>query len=141
MAVQILYFHIDKKWFLALVMRKYGKIVPEYGCQGVWNRVHHKNNIDKLLVICASAVAPFDNDLRKGGKGYKVCMSRAGGEVAAKQDSYQRVYRDDGTWHYPQIAESLLRRKKGMYFKTMEITGSKKTRRTVRCGSIRLLFG
>ena len=34
-----------------------------YGCQGVWNRVHHKNNIDKLLVICASAVVSS----RRGG--------------------------------------------------------------------------
>ena len=49
------------------------------------------------MVICASAVAPFDNDLRKGGKGYTVCMARAGRKVAAKQDSYQRVYREDGT--------------------------------------------
>ena len=42
--------------------------MPKYGCQGVWNQIHHKNNIDKLLVICASAVAPFDNALRKGRK-------------------------------------------------------------------------
>ena len=76
-------------------------------------------------MICASGIAPFDNDLRKGGTAHKICMTRAGGEVAAKKDSYKRVYRDDGTYHYPRIAENMLRRKGEQYFESWEITGSK----------------
>ena len=44
--------------------------------------------------------------------------------VPAARDTYRRVYRDDGTYHYPQIASNRLRRKGELYFKSMEITGS-----------------
>ena len=80
--VQLLLFCIYEKWFLVLVLRKYGNIVPEYGCQGAWNRVYYKMNIDKLLVIRASAIVPFIN-----GTGHKICMTRASENVSAKQDS------------------------------------------------------
>ncbi len=65
--VQVVYFHIDEKWFYTLVIRKYNKCVPAFEVQGVWNRIHHKNSIDKILAICAMAFVPLDNDLRKGG--------------------------------------------------------------------------
>ena len=124
MKVQVFLFHMDEKWFMSLVLRMFGKIAPVFGCRGVWNRIHHKNNIDKLLAICAAGIAPHDNDLRKGGTAYKICLTRCGGMVAAQKDSYKRVYKSDGTWHYPKIAANLLRRKGQEYFENMEITGS-----------------
>ena len=53
--VQVVYFHIDEKWFYSLVIRMNNKLVPVWGVQGVWNRIHHKNAIDKILAICAMA--------------------------------------------------------------------------------------
>ena len=65
--VQIILFHADEKWFCALVIRMYGKICPGFGVQQVFNRIHHKGSIGKLLVICALAIIPHNNDLRQGG--------------------------------------------------------------------------
>ena len=69
-AVQIVYFHIDEKWFYSLVARMHNKCVPIFGVDGVWNRIHHKNAIDKILCICALAVVPLNNDLRAGGRAH-----------------------------------------------------------------------
>ena len=51
--VQVVLFHIDERWFYSLVIQKNNKCVPAFGVQGVWNRVHHKNAINKTLAICA----------------------------------------------------------------------------------------
>ena len=45
--------------------------------------------------------------------------------VKATKDSYKKVYRDNGTYHYPKIAANKLRTKGVEYFKAVEITGSK----------------
>ncbi len=58
------------------------------GVQGVWNRVYHKNSINKILVICAMAFLPHNNDLRKGGTAKKLTITQAGGMVKASKDSY-----------------------------------------------------
>ena len=56
--VQIVYFHIDEKWFYSLVIRKNNKCVPALGVQGVWNRIHHK----KLELIAGDIDdADYDN--------------------------------------------------------------------------------
>ena len=123
----MLLFHIDEKWFFSLVLRKFGKVAPFFGCQPVYNRIHHKNSVDKLLVVCAHAFAPFDNDLRKGGTAYKLKMTRCGGMVKAQKNSFKRVYRDDGTYHYPRLPENQLREKGKEYFENQEITGSKES--------------
>ena len=123
--VQVVYTNIDEKWFYALVIRRHGKVVPAFGVSPCFHRIHHKNSVDKLLVICAIAYAPTGNDPRSGGWGYKLLMSRAGGKVKAKKNTYKRVYKDDGTFHYPQIEENLIREKGKEYFENWEITGSR----------------
>eukprot|EP00957_Ditylum_brightwellii_P000407 31534-Ditylum_brightwellii.AAC.1 len=43
-----------------------------------------------------------------------------------KKNSYKRVYRNDNTYHYPQILENLLCEKGKDYFTNLELTGSSK---------------
>jgi hypothetical protein len=43
----------------------------------------------------------------------------------AERDTYMRVYKGDGTFHYPKIEMNRLRKKDDLYFKSMEITGSR----------------
>lgn len=74
--------------------------------------------------IASTAFAPEGNDITKGGRAFRVNLVRVGRMVPAARDTYRRVYRDDGTYHYPQIASNRLRRKGEPYFKSMEITGS-----------------
>ena len=45
--------------------------------------------------------------------------------VKATKDYYKRVYRDNGTYHYPKIAANKLLTKGVEYFQAVEITGSK----------------
>ena len=130
--VQIVYFHIDEKWFYSLVIRKFNKCVPEFGVEGVWNRIHHKNSIDKILCICAIAFIPINNDMRQGGTAEKITITRAGGNEKAQKNSYSREYKEDGTYHYPKKPENLLRKKGEEYFENWEITGSKEVSGTVK---------
>lgn len=44
--------------------------------------------------------------------------------IPAQKDSYKRVYREDGTFHYPKVAENILRKKGNLYFQSMDVTGS-----------------
>ena len=131
-SVQVLYFHIDEKWFLSLVVRMYGKVAPAFGCQPIYHRIHHKNSVDKILAICAVGIAPFENDLRKGGEAHKIEITRCGGMVEAQKDSFKRVYRDDGSYHYPKLPENRLREKGKEYFENWEITGSKEMHKKTR---------
>ena len=78
----------------------------------------------KVLVFVMTAFMPTGNDFGQGGQSFKLLCTRAGAMREATKDSYKRVYRDDGTYHYPQIAENLLRSAGQLYFKSMEITGS-----------------
>jgi hypothetical protein len=43
----------------------------------------------------------------------------------AQRDTYKRVYKPDGGFHYPRIDINQLRKKGELYFKSMEVTGSK----------------
>ena len=88
--VQVVYFHIDEKWFYSLVIRMHNKCVPALGVQGVFNRIHHKNSIDKTLAICACAFVPRENDMRKGGNAHKLTITRCGGMVEAKKTRWRR---------------------------------------------------
>ena len=55
----------------------------------------------------------------------KVKMDRVVRMVATNEDSYKRVYKDDGSYTYPILLENRLRAKCELYFKNMEIIGSK----------------
>ena len=62
--------------------------------------------------------------MERGGEAKKVSIVRAGRLQPAQKDTYRRVYKDDGTFHYPRILGNLLRRKGDPYFCPMEVTGS-----------------
>ena len=62
--------------------------------------------------------------MSKGGEAVKISLVRAGRMEPAQKDSYRRVYKQDGTFHYPKEPENLLRKKGELYFKPLEITGS-----------------
>ena len=46
-------------------------------------------------------------------------------EEQAKKGTYNRAFREDGTYHYPRIEENLLCKKGEVYFESWEITGSR----------------
>lgn len=124
---RILLVHMDEKWFHAIVLRKFSKLIPAVGVLPTKKDVHHKSHIDKIMCICFLAFLPEDNDISKGGKAYNVGMWRAGHMVEAKRNSYRRRYREDGSMHYPQDPEGLLRRAGELYFQPAEVTGAKET--------------
>jgi hypothetical protein len=44
----------------------------------------------------------------------------------AERDTYKRAYKEGGTFHYPKIEANRLRRKGAeLYFRPMEVTGSR----------------
>ena len=73
--VQVLLVHIDEKLFHLLVICKFNKCVPELGCSPVFSRIHHKNSVEKVLVVCAVGFVPEGNDFCKGGAGKKISFT------------------------------------------------------------------
>ena len=124
--IQIILAHMDEKWFWSIVIRRNLKSVPFFGIEPVQHGVQHKSHLEKIMGIASTAFAPEGNDITKGGRAFLVSLVRVGRMVEAPRDTYKRVYREDGTYHYPKIARNQLRRKGELYFKGMEITGSSK---------------
>eukprot|EP00978_Attheya_sp_CCMP212_P040236 scaffold217526_cov46-Attheya_sp.AAC.1 len=122
--VQFVLFQDDEKWFYALVVRQHNKMVPFFGCIPDSHSVHHKSHIGKVMCLVTTAFAPHNNNFQTGGRSYKADCVRIGGMVKAKKDSYRRVYRNDGTYHYPRDPANILRRKGEEYFESWEIRGS-----------------
>jgi hypothetical protein len=75
------------------------------------------------LSPCSTGFVPIDNDMTKGGRTEKVSLVRVGRMLPAAKDTYKRVYRENGSYHYPKIPENMLRQKGELYFKPLEITG------------------
>jgi hypothetical protein len=44
--------------------------------------------------------------------------------MPAKQDSYKRVYKADGFFHYPKLHNNKLQQKGEEYFKSLDVTGN-----------------
>ena len=65
------------------------------------------------------------NDITKGRQAYPVSLVRARTMVKATKDSFKRVYKKDGVFHYPTIISNRVKVKGNLYFKACEITGSK----------------
>ena len=96
------------------------------GIQPIAHTTHHTSHMHKVLGITTSSFLRVDNDIKIGERTVKVRMDRARRMVASKEDSYKRVYADDGkSCTYPKIAENRLRVKGQLYFQNMDITGSK----------------
>lgn len=123
-SIQVVLVHLDEKWFFAIVVRKNNKLVPWLGVEPVQHEIHHKSHIYKEMIAASTAFAPFGNDMERGGVAYKISFERIGRLVAAIKDTFRRIYKQDGSFHYPPIPANLLRRKGAEYFRSMEITGS-----------------
>ena len=93
-------------------MLKTIKVVPLFGVSPVFHRIHHKDNMDKLLAICAIGIAPTDNDLRKGGRG----------QDQRTHTSVSKMMMGRGATHAKK--GNLLRKKGESYFENWEICGS-----------------
>jgi hypothetical protein len=76
------------------------------------------------MAVASTAFAPFDNDMTKGGRAFKVSLDRVGGYRPAKRTTYKRKYREDGSIHYPKRDDNISRKKGEMYWVPMEVTGS-----------------
>lgn len=123
-SIQVVLVHLDEKWFFAIVVRKNNKLVPYLGVEPIHHEIHHKSHIYKEMIAASTAFLPFGNDMESGGIAYKISFERIGRLVAAIKDTFRRVYKKDGSFHYPPILANLLRRKGEFYFRSMEITGS-----------------
>ena len=122
--VQVLLVHMDEKWALGIVGRRNNKSVPALGVEPLNTTVHHKSHIPKVMVIATTGFLPHDNNMASGGVAIKVSLTRVGRMKKADKDSYRRVYKDDGSFHYPNLPENLLRKKGTEYFQSLDITGS-----------------
>lgn len=95
--------HMDEKWFYAVRTRCNTKVCTSIGLEPHDYYAHHKNHIGKEMYICMTAfVLENGNDIRKGGVAVPISMVRVGKMMEATKDSYKRVYRPDGTYHYPK---------------------------------------
>ena len=120
----IILVHMDEKWFYAVVTRTNCKVLTSIGLEPIDYFCQHKNHIQKEMYIVVTAFVMNQNNIRGGGKAIPIACVRVGRMEKAKKDSYKRVYRDDGSYHYPKIAEGLLRVKGQEYFKGVELTGA-----------------
>jgi hypothetical protein len=121
---QIILVQMDEKWFYALVVRRKNKSVPYLGIAPINHPVRHKSHIGKVLVIFSTAFEPIDNDIEKGGVAHKVSFTRVGRMTIAKRDSYKRVYKPDGGYHYPKLPENQLQKVGDPVWQHLEINGS-----------------
>jgi hypothetical protein len=121
LTVRVLLCHMDEKWFYAIVIRKNNKSIPALGVEPVQHNIQHKSHIYKEMMIASTAFLPHDNDMTKGGAAFKLNLVRVGRKQPAKKDSYKRVYKPDGSFHYPPLPGNILRKKGELYFAPMEI--------------------
>ena len=115
---------MDEKWFYVVRTRTGTKVIPAWGVMPKDTYVQHKSHVGKEMYIVVTAFVLNENDITKGGVSIPIACIRVGKMVKAKMDSYSRVYREDGTYHYPKVDSNLLRRKGEEYFKNVELTVS-----------------
>ena len=111
--MQVMLFRIDEKGSMSLVIWMYGNFAPQFGSYNVWNRIHHINSIGRLLAICTVVITLFGD---RGGKAFKTGITGCGSMVEAHKDSCKTVFRDNATYHYPNIPDECLSKKGKEYF-------------------------
>ena len=118
--------YMNETWFWAVDKQRHNKKIISLEIQPIDHKTYHTSHINKVIGIVISGFLPVDNDIEKGRRIMKVGTYRAGRVMAAKEDSYTRIDVDDGkSYTYPKIAKNRLRVKGQLYFKNIEITGSK----------------
>ena len=137
--VQFVSVHMDEKWFYAIRTRSNCKVLTSIGLEAHDYYAHHKSYLGKIMYVVVTAFVPYNNDFTKGGRVIPVACIRAGKMIEAAKDTYKRVYKDDGSYHYPPIPENLVRRKGKEYFKNLNITGSNKgTPQKPKCSLLKM---
>ena len=116
--------HMDEKWFYAVRSRNNCKVLTSIGLEPSDYYCQHKNHIGKEMYIVVTGFVLRNNDITAGGTAVPVSCVRVGKMVTCTKDSYKRVYKDDGTFHYPRIPANMLRKEGEQYFKSLELTGS-----------------
>ena len=107
--IQFVLIHMDEKWFYAVRTRSNCKVLTSIGLEPNDYYAHHKSHINKIMYVVVTAFVPIENDINKGGITIPVACVRVGREVEAQKNSYKRVYKDDGSYHYPPLPpENLL---------------------------------
>ena len=76
-----------------------------------------------MYIVVTAYVPMIDNDITKGGKAIPISCYRCVKMVKQSKDSYKRVYKDDGSFHYPKIPENILNKKGHWYSRNVELTG------------------
>ena len=72
---QIVLFHTGEKWLMSPVKQICNKCESELGYCPMFNRIHHKKSVEKLLASSAVSIVPFNNDLRKDRTTKKICLT------------------------------------------------------------------
>ena len=116
--------HMDEKWFYAIRTRSNCKVLTSIGLEPSDYRAHHKSHIGKEMYVVVTAYILNDNDITKGGTAVPVSCVRVGKYTEATKNSYKRVYREDGSYHYPKIDANILRKTGQEYFQTYNLTGA-----------------
>ena len=116
---------MDEKCFFAIRTRSNQKVITSEGILPHEFKAQHKSHIGKEMYIAMTDFRLNHNDITKGGQAYQVSLVRVGSMVKATKDSFKRVYKKDGGFHYPTILSNRVRIKGNLYFKACEITGSK----------------
>lgn len=136
---QIVLLHFDEKWFYAAVARANNKVLTSIGLEPVDYYTRHKSHIHKEMYAAFTAFAPNENDITKGGIPIPVDCVRIGRMLPAKRDSYKRVYKEDGTYHHPQIEANKLRTKGQLYFTSLDLKGSSEgTEKKPKCSLLKI---
>ena len=131
--------HMDKKWFYAVRSRSNCKELTSIGLEGNNYHVQHKNHIGKELYVVVTAFVPNDNDMTKGGKAIPISCIRCGEVRTAKENTYKRVYKKNGKFHYPKIEGNEKMLKGEQYFKPFELTGAKEgTKKDPKCSLLKM---
>lgn len=114
------------QWFYAYVERRFAKMVTSLGVVPVDYSVLHKSHPEKTMVICTTGYIPYEGDPQLGGIALKLGFRRVGGFTIAATDTFKRVYKEDGSYWYPKVAQGgTPARVKGQpYWENWEIQGS-----------------
>ena len=102
------------------------KLVLFLGIKTVDHDVHHKNYLNKFMVLSSSYCIFINNDVEKGVHGFRGLLERAGEMVVQKETTYKRFTDADDNILYPKIAGNESRIAGREYFHPLEVTGATK---------------
>ena len=131
--------HMDEKWFYAVRTRSNCKELTSIGLEGNNYHLQHKSHVGKEMYIVVTAFVPNENDMTKGGKAIPISCIRCGELKTIEKTTYKRVYRDNGTYHYPHIPGNESKWEGTPHFKNYDLTGdSEGTTKDPKCSLLKI---